>query len=92
MIDVAHRTWPNDAFPGQLAQTLPRPADFEATAQLLSRDAVPGLFACGPDVDEHVAQLRSYADAGYDEVYVQQIGPDKEGFFSAYQKEVLPAL
>ena len=64
----------------------------EATAQLLSRDAVPDLFACGSDVDEHVAQLRSYADAGYDEVYVQQIGPDKEGFFAAYEKEVLPAL
>jgi G6PDH family F420-dependent oxidoreductase len=92
MIDVAYRTWPNDGFPGQLAQTLPRPADFESAAQLLSRDAVPGLFACGSDVDEHVAQLRSYADAGYDEVYVQQIGPDTEGFFSAYAKEVLPAL
>ena len=92
MIDYAYRMWPNDAFPGQLAQTLPRPADFESAAQLLQRDAVPDLFACGPDADRHVGQLRSYADAGYDEVYVQQIGPDKEGFFSAYEKEVLPAL
>jgi G6PDH family F420-dependent oxidoreductase len=92
MIDYAHGMWPNDAFPGQLAQTLPRPADFESAAQLLQRDAVPDLFACGPDVDRHVAQLRGYADAGYDEVYVQQIGPDKEGFFSVYEKEVLPAL
>ncbi|GAA4834732.1 LLM class F420-dependent oxidoreductase [Actinomycetospora corticicola] len=92
MIDHAHRMWPNDGFPGQLAQTLPRPSDFEDAAQLLARDAVPGLFSCGSDVDEHVGQLRSYADAGYDEVYVQQIGPDVEGFFAAYAKEVLPAL
>ena len=28
----------------------------------------------------------------YDEVYVQQIGPERETFFSFYEKEVLPAL
>ncbi|GLZ52980.1 hypothetical protein Acsp07_25970 [Actinomycetospora sp. NBRC 106378] len=45
-----------------------------------------------PRVPGTGVQLRSYADAGYDEVYVQQIGPDVEGFFAAYAKEVLPAL
>ena len=30
---------------------------------------------CGPDMDRHVEELRAYADAGVDEVYVQQIGP-----------------
>ena len=49
-------------------------------------------MTCGPDVDAHVAQLRQYVDAGVDEVYVQQIGPDFDGFFTAYEKDVLPAL
>ncbi len=40
----------------------------------------------------HVAQLGRYVDAGADEVYVQQIGPDLDGFFAAYEKDVLPAL
>ncbi len=31
-------------------------------------------------------------DAGYDEVFVQQIGPDQEGFFRFYAEEVLPGL
>ena len=92
MLDLAHGMWPNDALPGQLAQTLPRPADFEAAAAMVDRDAVAELFTCGADTDRHVAQLRRYADAGYDEVYVQQIGPDKDGFFAAYRDEVLPAL
>ena len=29
---------------------------------------------------------------GYDRVYVQQIGPDQEGFFSCYAEQVLPEL
>ncbi len=37
----------------------------------------------GPDPDQHAAQLRKYVDADIDEVYVQQIGPDMEGFFAA---------
>jgi hypothetical protein len=47
-------------------------------------------MTCGPDVDKHVGQLQQFV--GADEVYVQQIGPDFEGFLAAYEKDVLPAL
>ncbi len=46
----------------------------------------------GPDVEPYVAAVRSYADAGYDEVYVQQIGPDQEEFFRFWSGSVAPAL
>ena len=91
-IDTAHRLWANDLLPGQLAQTLPRPQDFEDAMSLVPEEAIAGSVTCGPDVDKHVAQLKEYVDAGADEVYVQQIGPDFEGFFTAYEKDVLPAL
>jgi hypothetical protein len=29
-------------------------------------------------------------DAGYTQVYVHQIGPDQEGFFRFYEREILP--
>jgi hypothetical protein len=45
---------------------------------------------CGPDPEPHRETIRRYADAGYDEVYVQQIGPDQEAFFRFYEKEILP--
>ncbi len=32
-------------------------------------------MTCGDDVDERIARLRPYAAAGFDEVYVGQIGP-----------------
>lgn len=88
----AHRLWGNEALPGQLAQLLPRPQDFEDAMSLVPKEMIGEAMTCRPDVDEHVEQLRQYVDAGADEVYVQQIGPDFEGFFPAYEKEVLPAL
>ena len=41
-------------------------------------------------MDRHVAELQQFADAGIDEVYVQQIGGDHDGFFAAYREHVLP--
>jgi len=88
----AHRLWANEALPGQLAQTLPRPGDFEDAMSLVPKDMIAEAMTCGPDVDKHVAQLQEFVDAGADEVYVQQIGPDFDGFFTTYEKDVLPAL
>ena len=47
---------------------------------------------CGDDPDEHVQALQAFADAGFDRVYVNQIGPDQRGFFDFYRTKVLPRL
>lgn len=57
-LDAAHRLWANDGLPGQLAQILPRPRDFEDAMSLVPRDSLTDDIACGPDVDRHVAQVR----------------------------------
>ena len=44
---------------------------------------------CGPDLDQHVEMIRKYADAGFDELYIQQIGPRQDEFFAAYAEHVL---
>ena len=59
---------------------------------LVPANKVSESIACGPDPDTHAAQVRSYLEAGIDEVYVQQIGPDKEGFFRTWGSDVLPQL
>ena len=35
-------------------------------------------------------RAEAFAEAGFDEVYVQQIGPDQQAFFEAYAQHVLP--
>jgi G6PDH family F420-dependent oxidoreductase len=87
---TAHRLWPNEQLPGELAQVLPTPAHIEQASQLVSEDMVAGSVPCGPDIDAHLEAIGRYRDAGFDELYVQQIGPDQEAFFEAYAKEVLP--
>jgi G6PDH family F420-dependent oxidoreductase len=89
---TAHRLWPNEALPGELAQVLPSPAHYEQAAELVTEDMVAEAVPCGPDAERHVAHLRECVDAGYDEVYVQQIGEDQQGFLDFYAREVLPAF
>ena len=91
-LTTAHRLWGNDALPGQSAQTLPRPKDFAALMSLVTPEQVAEAVVCGPDPDAHVARVRKYLDADIDEVYVQQIGPDKDGFFAAWERDVLPQV
>lgn len=47
-------------------------------------------IACGSDAEDHVARLRKYVDAGFDEIYVNPVGPGYRGFFDFYGSEVLP--
>jgi len=88
----AHRLWSTELVPGELAQVLPQPAHFEQAASLVTEEAVAGHFVCGDDPDEHLRELASYVDAGFDEVYVNQIGPEQKGFFEFYGREILPQL
>jgi G6PDH family F420-dependent oxidoreductase len=89
---TAHRLWPNEVMPGELAQILPTPAHFEQTAQLVTEEMIGEQVVCGPDLERHLAHLRQFADADVDELYVQQVGGDHEAFFAAYRDNVLPQL
>jgi G6PDH family F420-dependent oxidoreductase len=89
-VKTVHRLWPNEALPGELPQVLPTPAHFEQACSLVTEEMIAESVVCGPDMERHVAELQQFADAGIDEVHVQQIGGDHEGFFAAYREHVLP--
>jgi hypothetical protein len=36
--------------------------------------------------------VRACTDAGFDEVYIGQVGGEREGFFEFYARHVLPRL
>ena len=91
-VRTAHRLWRNELLPGKLPSTLPMPAEYTAASTLVTEDMVRDQFPCGPDADRHVEAVREFADAGFDEVYVQQIGPDQDSFFEAWRTQVLPRL
>lgn len=68
------------------------PAHFEQASQLVTEDQVAAKIVCGPDPERHVQMIRTYLDAGFDEVYVSQVGDDQAGFFNFYRRELVPRL
>lgn len=49
-------------------------------------------IACGSDAEDHVARLRKYVAAGFDELSVSPVGPGYRGFFDFYGSGVLPEM
>jgi G6PDH family F420-dependent oxidoreductase len=86
-LETVLRLWPNEGLPGELAQVLPTPAHFEQACELITGEHIASPV--GPDLDKHIESLRQYADAGVDELFVQQIGPDQDPFFTTWADEVL---
>jgi G6PDH family F420-dependent oxidoreductase len=91
-IDHAHRLWSNAGLPGELAQVLPTPRHFEQASQLVTRESTAESIVGGPDIERHVELLQGYVDAGYDEVYVANMGPHYLAMIEAYGRDVLPRL
>jgi G6PDH family F420-dependent oxidoreductase len=91
-VRLAHERWPTEALPGELPQVLPSPRHFEQASRLVTPDAVRSKFVCGKDPEPHLKMIDKHARAGFDEVYVANIGPHSAGLFDLYAKSVLPAL
>jgi coenzyme F420-dependent glucose-6-phosphate dehydrogenase len=80
------------AIPPRLLPKLRVCADFQSVADLITEEQVAEKIVCGADPDEHVAKIEEYAAAGFDHVYVHQVGADQETFFRFYEDEVLPRV
>ena len=57
---------------------------------MVTEEDVAKLVVCGPDPERHVEMIERYAQAGYDHVYVHQIGSEQEAFIEFYEGEVMP--
>jgi len=84
--------WPVAGLGGQLMQEIPLPSQFEAACEPVSEEAATENVVCGPDPDRHIEEIQKFADAGYDHIWIHQIGPDQDGFFTFYEDQVLPKL
>jgi G6PDH family F420-dependent oxidoreductase len=89
-IDEAFRLWPNEGLPGELPQILPTVRHFEQATELVTRDMIAESTPCGPDAGPVIEAIQEHVDAGFDEVYVGQIGEEWPVFYDLMQNEVLP--
>jgi G6PDH family F420-dependent oxidoreductase len=89
---IVHEIWPNAAMPGQIAQELPTWTHFEQVAELITIEEATKSIPCGPDLDPVLDAVASYLDAGYDRVYLHQIGPDQDAFLDVWERELREAV
>ena len=90
--ELARHLWRTSGVPGELSQELRSPALFEQAASKVTVDDIAEVIPCGPDVDAIVAAAKQYADAGFDRLYISQIGPAQDEFFEFVASDLAPAL
>ena len=90
--ETVYKIWPIAGLTGELSQELRTVTHFEQAVKMLSKQQATEQIICGPDAQRHIEGIRKFIDAGYDHVYVHQIGRQQEGFFDFYSKEILPEL
>jgi len=89
---TAYELWPSTGVPGELSQELPMPAHFEQASEKVTEEDVAKKIVCGPDPQRHLEMLEKYVDAGYDEIFVGQVGPETQGMVDFYRREILPEV
>lgn len=66
---------------------LPNPVNFDAATTTMREEDVLEKFACGADPERYIEVARSYVDAGFDRLVMQNAGPDPDGFIDFCQRE-----
>ncbi|HEY7700735.1 MAG TPA: TIGR03557 family F420-dependent LLM class oxidoreductase [Candidatus Limnocylindrales bacterium] len=89
---TAFEWWPIAALHGEVSQELPNPAQFTDLAKSVTEDQVAEAILCTPDADRVLERIQEYADAGYDHVYLHQIGPEQADFLDFASRDVLPKV
>jgi G6PDH family F420-dependent oxidoreductase len=88
----AHRLWPNAGLPGEMAQILPTPEHFEQACELVTEDMTQESVVAGNNAADHLDQINQYAEAGYDDLYIANMGPHYRDMIAFYGESILPDL
>jgi coenzyme F420-dependent glucose-6-phosphate dehydrogenase len=88
-LENAWQWWPHGVVPPAVLSELARPQHFEAIAEAVGRDAIGDAVVCCTDAAPVVAAIDRFVGAGYDTVYLHQVGPDQDRLAALAQSELL---
>jgi coenzyme F420-dependent glucose-6-phosphate dehydrogenase len=83
--------WPNGGMKFPKADVR-SPFDFAQMAKLVRREDFEGRMVVSSDPDVHRAALQKYVDAGFNRIYIHNVGRNQDEFLNTFGKEVLPNL
>jgi coenzyme F420-dependent glucose-6-phosphate dehydrogenase len=90
--ETAFRLWRHSGLGGTINQELPRPSDFDAVAESVTKEMATDGVPCGPDPAPVLEEVEKWTKAGFDRIAIHQIGGDQAGFFRFWERELRPKL
>jgi len=89
-VRTAHEWWPNAGLAGEYRNELARVKYLEEASKNVTPEMVRKEVVCGPDPQRHLEAIAEFVRAGFDHVYVHQVGPDQQCFMRFYEREIMP--
>ncbi|PJJ63656.1 TIGR03557 family F420-dependent LLM class oxidoreductase [Compostimonas suwonensis] len=83
--------WPNGGmkFP---KSDIRSPFELEQMAKLVRAEDFEGRMVISSDPDVHRAHIQSFADLGFDRIYLHNVGRNQREWIEVFGRDVLPAL
>ena len=82
----------SNAAGGEVNWDLRRPQDFDTVARFVKREDIRQSIVVSADLGQHTAWLAEYAEMGFDEIHLHQVGRRQLSFIEAFGQKVLPSL
>lgn len=89
---AAFEQWRSNVFPPPVCWDLATPEHFDVASIHVRPDDVARAVRISADPARHAGWLAEYADLGFDEIYLHQVGQDQIPFIEAFGERVLPQL
>ncbi len=89
-VGVAREWWANGALPPAVLSELARPQDFEALTADVANDTIRTSVVCAVEGAPVIRAIDRFAGAGFDTVYLHQVGPDQQRLADLAHAELLP--
>ncbi|MBA2934923.1 TIGR03557 family F420-dependent LLM class oxidoreductase [Sphingomonas sp. CGMCC 1.13654] len=91
-LEQAHRTFRFSALGWAVNSELRDVDGFESASRFVRPEDLESSIAAGPDVDAHLAVIKTYADAGFDRIVLTCPGQEQARFIDFFEKELRPRL
>jgi G6PDH family F420-dependent oxidoreductase len=80
--------WPNSGLPGDLSWETKTVELFDEATQLVRTEDIDSIV-CGADPDRFVEGIRKFEKAGFDHVWLHQVGAEQDAFLDFCELELL---
>ena len=88
----AHEQWRYNVLGGEVNWELRRPEDFDTATRLVRPEDMRASLLISSDPGWHAARLAELIEAGFEEVYLHQVGRNQRAFIEAFGRHVLPRV